>query len=419
MNSSTFFNYFINTDNTSMISKSLEQSEFTNPNNKLPIIVKTIMANYKYTSVNCQQNGLPNVNRNKKPRKISYCTDFDLMLNNFYSLIAYELCKYLYMKSNMKAFLQKNINIIKAVPENDPELFVAMVNEWLKLCFGNTYKFNNEILKNDIMKTKFYNKHMKTNPMEIKAALLEDLVEIDQLNYSVVKAETIDVLEILVKAYLHKTLTINKTDDLLMDLDKFDILYKGSFIKVITELFDQRDNLAYEKVLQEYELSNSVDTFFKSYLYSWINTLVGKITGINVQSHFVSYLAEAIIHYFVVFGFNLAKSYNIVLGFDKTSRIHFKTVFGCVLQTVPLFMEYTPTQLTLIHYSLLTKDQLAKSINIIIDDNNEEHDDEDGDNTTTTAKKTTKKATKKAAKKTTKKKVESEDSEDDTTYSED
>ena len=368
MNSSTFFNYFINNGTIDMIAKSLEQSEFTNTNNKLPIIVKTIMANYKYTTVNCQQNGLPNTKRNKNPRKISYCTNFDLMLNNFYSLIAYELCKYLLIKTSMKEFLTKNLNIIKAIPEDKQDLFTTMVTEWLDLCYSNTKKFNYAVIEEQIVNTKFYHKHKKTEPEEIKSALLEDLDIINPLVYNDVKKETIKVLSILIDAYEYKVITINMTEDLVVKMDHFDILYTGSFIKIITDLFDQRNRIAYEKALQEYELSSTIETYFKTNLNAWINQLVNRIQSIRVTSNYIGYLTEAIIYYFVVLGFNLAKSYNIILGFDKTSRIHFKTVFGCILQTVPLFSEYTPTQLTLIHYSLLTKEQLAKSIDIIQSD---------------------------------------------------
>ena len=356
MNSTTFFEFFKNNNQFNLIAKSLQASEFTDVNSKLPIIIKNIMSNYKYTTVNCQQNGLPNTTRVKKPRKISYCADFDTMIINFYSIFGYELCKYLTIRKNMIKFLEHKIEIIEQL--ENIKRFNKYCIEWLNLLFTiNLIKFDNIKLSKKIQETKFYDLHKTTFPLEIKKYLIDDLSKLDQVRFIDVKRETINVFKILIEtAYIEST-AVNTFKDLIIETKYFDVLYNGSFLKNIMELYNQRDILSYVKTLTNYEISDYIDKILKQSITLWLINLVNK-TGVQVNTSLITDISEAIIHYFVIFSFNLAKEYNIILGFDKTSRIHFKTVFSAILQTLPTFSLYTPTQLTLIHYSLMTKSKL-------------------------------------------------------------
>ena len=105
MNSESFFNYFINNGLEQEIKGSMSKSEFAITSFKMSDLITAIMSNHKYTTVNCQQNGLPNVNRVKSNRKISYCTNFDIMINNFTSLFVYETVKYLLIRCNSEVKL--------------------------------------------------------------------------------------------------------------------------------------------------------------------------------------------------------------------------------------------------------------------------------------------------------------------------
>ena len=356
MNSTTFFTYFKDNNQFELIQRSLQSSEFTDVNSNLPIIIKNIMSNYKYTTVNCQQNGLPNTTRVKKPRKISYCADFDLMIINFYAIFGYELCKYLTIRKNMIDFLEHKIGVIDKL--EDIRKFNKYCLEWLNLLFGrNLIKFDKSKLSNLIQQTKFYELHKTTFPLEIKKNLIDDLSKLDQVSFIDVKKETLTVFKLLLDCSYIELNEIRSFNDLLIETKYFDVLYNGSFLKQVMTLYEQRNILNYTKTLTKYEISDYIDKILKQSITTWLLNLVNK-TGVKVNSELISNISEAIIHYFVVFSFNLAKEYNIILGFDKTSRIHFKTVFSAILQTLPTFSLYTPTQLTLIHYSLMTESKL-------------------------------------------------------------
>ena len=84
-----------------------------------------------------------------------------------------------------------------------------------------------------------------------------------------------------------------------------------------------------------------------------------------IEEGLLTYLTNVIIDYFIFFGHNLAILYNITLGFEKASRIHFKTLYNAIMLTVPKYEDYTQSQKTLIHYVLLNKNSIQKSIEIV------------------------------------------------------
>ena len=85
----------------------------------------------------------------------------------------------------------------------------------------------------------------------------------------------------------------------------------------------------------------------------------------------------------------MAILYNITLGFEKASRIHFKTIYNAVMITISKYDDYTPSQKTILHYVLMNKNNIQKSIEMIETEikPNEKHDAQE--------KKTRKKRTKK------------------------
>ena len=85
---------------------------------------------------------------------------------------------------------------------------------------------------------------------------------------------------------------------------------------------------------------------------------------INLNKDFKEQLINIVIDYFICFGINIAEYYNIIMNFEKTCRIHFKTIYHSILMCKVKYTDYTPSQKTLIHYSLLSSVSLLKSIEI-------------------------------------------------------
>lgn len=388
MNSESFFNYFIQNGLEDEIKKSMSKSEFYNTGVKISDLITAIMSNHKYTTVNCQQNGLPNVNRVKSNRKISYCTNFDIMINNFTTLFIYEMVKYLLIRCNMKDFLQNGIEKIAVI--NDFSVFKGFVDDWIKLFSCGSLMIDNKKMVEQIKPTKFYNKHKCLNINDVKSSILTDLKSTEVLHYNAIMTEIVNILRIILDASSQKNVTINTINDLLIPDTRFDILYTGSFLRMLTKMYDKCDEKKYNDMIIEYEIKKILDNNFKQTIPTWITANLNKVNNamsqqpdnkiaINVNSQFVNYLSEAIIYYYCVWAINLAHSYDIILGFDKTSRVLFKIIYGTIISTTPTFFEYTPSQKTLIHYVLLTDIQLGKSFKTIHDHNDGKSVDENSE----------------------------------------
>ena len=388
MNSESFFNYFINNGLEQEIKGSMSKSEFAITSFKMSDLITAIMSNHKYTTVNCQQNGLPNVNRVKSNRKISYCTNFDIMINNFTTLFVYETVKYLLIRCNMKDFLHNGVEKISTI--NDFSIFKGFVDDWIKLFSCGSLSVDNQKLIEQLKTTKFYNKYKCRNINEVKSCILTDLRSTEVLHYALIMKEITNILKIVLESSNQNNVIINSINDLLIPETRFDILYTGSFLRMLTKMYDKCDEKKFNEMLIEYEIKKTIDTNFKETIPSWITFNLNKVNSIvtkhnestdskvtiNVNSQFVNYLSEAIIYYYCVWAINLAHSYDIILGFDKTSRVLFKIIYGTIISTTPTFFEYTPSQKTLIHYVLLTDVQLGKSFNTIHGHHDGEADEE-------------------------------------------
>ena len=86
---------------------------------------------------------------------------------------------------------------------------------------------------------------------------------------------------------------------------------------------------------------------------------------INLTEDFKFYIINIIIDYFINFGIKLSEYYNIIRNFDKTCRIHFKTIYHTILMNCPKYKFLTESQKTVIHYSILTQNNIEKALKLL------------------------------------------------------
>lgn len=383
MNTREFLTHFIQTNNVRIIKNGFQQSEFNSANVHISDVILLILNNYNYQLIECLQNGIVITDDTEFTKKMSYCTNFETIIDNLLGIFGYEFSKYVLFRINSQLVLNKMIkNFIEAssnykMLEDNLKNFKAFLNNFILKQTNNTkiLKIN---LSQDFLieykKLKFSNKHSKISFIsDIFDGCLNDIIKEREniSNFNEIKNAIKDVLELLVKTEINKDVTINTLEDLLIEFNNLDIDigYNGSFIRMAYDLY--KIGSCPDNLLSEYQLKTKLTDVYINNLEQWLYNIIEKITNlhsetkIKISNNFVTELINIIIEWFILLGVNMSSLYNIAISFEKTSRIQFKLIFEAVMLTAPKYTFFTPSQKTLIHYALYNKSTIQKSLKLM------------------------------------------------------
>ena len=147
MNCKKFLEYFSKNNKLHVVSNGFQYSCFNPENIKIFDIIRTIIDSYEYQDLKCQQNGIPTDKKMKEKQKKSYCTNFDVIINNLLGIYGFEITKYILFRINNKQIFNKLIELITEnannfnTLENYLDKFISFYSK-LNITIINQYKFN-------------------------------------------------------------------------------------------------------------------------------------------------------------------------------------------------------------------------------------------------------------------------------------
>lgn len=367
-----FFETCISKNKLHVIKNGFQFSDFNPPNVKIFEIVRSIINNYDYEFLKCQQNGIPLDKIVNPDKKMSYCTGFDIIINNLLGIYGYEFSKYIMMRINAKHILTDYLKIVDSEINNFQTLQLYVEN-FVKLFVSMNIKITNySKFEEEYAETSFGKRHQVSGVDEIFKCIFSDIhKEFNNItSLEEIKLASIETLNLIIKHTSQSKIVINTLNDLVIDFGDIDIDigYKDSFLLIAETLYKYGN--CTDELLIKYDLKNKITQFNKN-IEQWLNNLVEKIINmypeikININAGLITYIGEILIDWFINLGINIAILYNITINFEKASRIHFKTIFNAILMNVPKYKSYNPSQLTLIHYVLLNKLSIQKTLKII------------------------------------------------------
>ena len=368
-----FIKHYIDSNQIDIIKYGVQNS-FFNSDVKYSSICESILKQYRYSNFMSMQSGLPVINRSAE-KKISYYKNFPFALNNIQVIYNYELAKYILIRVNSKDILNKIYGDIIKNKNSEYETLIHIFKYWMKFYNLNNYKITEfESFKPMFDKTNFYKKYPSYNIQSIQTNITRDLEELPQLPLNMAEEiinELINVIGILMENSKSTTtvLTFEHVKDILIDLDTYDIGYSGSFLKMLSDYHDSDPNL--ESLIEEYKLTdiiyNSIEIKFIDYMKQFSNEINKYSPNCKViltkdfQTEFLQLLLDMYIHV----GIEIAKQYNIILCFEKTARIHYKTIYSSFINVTAKNQVYSESQLAALYYILMNNSEIEKSIEIV------------------------------------------------------
>ena len=362
-----FIEYFIENNRYNEIKNGFQHSSFNNVSLKFSEIVKVILMKYPYSYINCQQNGIPTINQ-RKDKKISFCTDFETLIDNLFGLYNFEFSKYILFKLNFHKIL---INHLKYIDENSNNYYELLkkIKDVLKLYFDNKLVLDVNLFNERIKETAFFSKYQIFSLKEIVDVLISDL-ENNQRNmviFNEIKRETLRILEIIFSSTITEKIVINSIDDLIIDFGNlnFDIVYSGSFIKIAKMMYEIDSNN--DQFVKKYNLQSLLSPTFIKNIIDHFGNLIIKINNlypnvnIEIDQNVLKKISIVILDWFMYIGELMAQHYDISLSFDKPSRFNFKTILSAIISYLPKNVVLTESQLAVLHYILLSEASIEKS----------------------------------------------------------
>ena len=255
MNCKKFLEYFIKEDKLSVIQNGFQYSCFNPENIKIYDIIRTIIDSYEYQDLKCQQNGIPTDKKMKEKQKKSYCTNFDVVINNLLGIYGFEISKYILFRLNFKHILNKFIDLIENTV-NDFNSLENYLTKFIEFYSKSNIKFSNiENFNNEYLQTMFGKLHTNPNIQEIFNEMKKDIHKENCNITSLIEIKTaiLEVLKLIVNHLQVSNIIINTIDDLIIDLKiDIDIGYEGSFLKLVHKLYEEGS--CTDEILIQYNL---------------------------------------------------------------------------------------------------------------------------------------------------------------------
>ena len=97
-------------------------------------------------------------------------------------------------------------------------------------------------------------------------------------------------------------------------------------------------------------------------MLTWASQVIKALVIQKKNMSFLIQMINIIFDFYIHLGIEMAEEYSINKCFGQSSKMHFKTLFVSIKRLLVKNETFNPSQLMLIHYTLLTSEKLIKFI---------------------------------------------------------
>lgn len=400
MDVKAFFKYFIDNESVTFISNGLCHSEF-NANTELNIICDKIFT-YMPDILQISQLGLQRASYKYVNRDLSAPKQIIIGINNIQTIFNFEMVKHVLYRINVIPILtqlvtnmfdkQKNLDANSVLEDEiDTQNIEIKLDDWIKRVktFIKLYRQRKCVIsstkefESKFQMTEFYNKYPSCNVKDILNSIESDIssIELDTQDESVdsilileIKNTITQVLSLIID---HSTSTefnveIIDINELVIDnLDTLDVCYDGSFIKLWYQYYLIDPN--YEVYIEKFKLRSIIDRlnikmmdYFTSLTYMLHDVFPNyQVTfATTFTDVYVKIIYDLIIHLSI----SLLEEKYYDCCINQNNKISFRQLLTAILRLKPKNGEYTQSQITFLHYSLLDIATLYKGLSNVKQD---------------------------------------------------
>ena len=391
MDVKAFFRYFIDNESVTFISNGLCHSEF-NAKTELNIICDEIFK-YMPEVIQLSQLGLQRSNVKYVSRELSTPKQIIDGINNVQTIFNFEMIKHVLYRINVITVLTQLVSNLnnKSKPsnsttndENDTQNTEDKLDDWIKQVktFIKLYRQRKCVIsstkqfESKFQLTEFYHKYPSCNIKDIINNIESDISSIESDNQDETDAILIleiknTITQVLSLIINHSTSTefnvvIEDINELVIDnLDTLDVCYDGSFIKLWYQYYLIDPN--YEMYVEKFKLRsliNRLNIKMMDYFTSLTCMLHDEFPEYQVTftttftDTYVKVVYDLIIHLAV--SLMEEKYYDCCI--NQNNKISFRQLLSAILRLKPKNGEYTQSQITFLHYSLLDNQVLFKGL---------------------------------------------------------
>lgn len=330
-------------------------------------------------------------------KKLSFCTDFSVIINNILTLLGYDFAKHLIALLTLNIRLECLVaNIREAKSYEQCKEYIQYVRNILSLNML-TISDGFDLSKYANPDTTYLSEKVPTS----KTSFIDEVLrEVDRLivlkNKALINKDRTLWANILADLIAHTTVNdyvVKTVDDLCIYLGNFDVGYAGSFLRQFGMLY--RENYADippEILSDEYIANNhphldflaSIDfdnyqTYligFNKYYKNVYKICVNDVCevelkdktymSIKIQDELYDQLSHITLNLFIKIAKNIASAQSIQSYFGKSNRVQFIQIISALIGCQPRAEEFSESQREAIHYFLLTSRLLNDSYTMLI-----------------------------------------------------
>jgi hypothetical protein len=299
-------------------------------------------------------------------KKQSFCTDFNQIIDNALALIGSEFCKYLFYLFGIKQLINQTLKRLE-----------------LSISYSELLE-NVKYINNLTQLSSSLGENREKNVLDYYAKLIEELQEKifirNIVNYESDKKHILGMLSKTIEEFIPAKYIIKSVDELVLNLGPFNIGYDESFIKCFEILYKESfADIPYElwylrKPYQDFIATLNIEScspyrpalvqYFKNIFLQTLNSykeLSDTFLSIEVTNEFYDLLVDITLNLFVNVAKNLALSQMSGMCFGKGTRIQFIQIYSAFLACSPRLKNFTKSQISTLHYFLLTTSTLMNS----------------------------------------------------------
>lgn len=392
-----FINLFVESDK-SLIYTLRETTLKLNPQNG---IIKTVS----------QNNDEEGKTKKLGDKVITFGSDLKIVLNNLVGLMGYEFGTNLLLISLYPVLLKQIIeDIPKAKNYKEIKHNINIICNMYNIGDGKILEYNNNDA-DDYNNT--FNFNNIENVLNNKFREIYSKIDIriknnNNINFDSDKQDVYNKLLSIYNNTTYNTYYIKNVDNLCIELGKFKPCYDNYFIKMWELLFKETycDYYEYENVYPRFEenieedkekivipfinlINSYVNKLDKGHtiinqIYKHINTLEQyfklickkammtvnsdidantKIIKVVVQEVFYEHLASIFVNMLVVLAKNIVISHEFINNMNKFVKLQFIEIFNGLKFSTPALLNYSESQLMVLHYIIMTKQNLETMMN--------------------------------------------------------
>ena len=392
-----FINLFVESDK-SLIYTLRETTLKLNPQNG---IIKTVS----------QNNDEEGKTKKLGDKVITFGSDLKIVLNNLVGLMGYEFGTNLLLISLYPVLLKQIIeDIPKAKNYKEIKHNINIICNMYNIGDGKILEYNNNDA-DDFNNT--FNFNNIENVLNNKFREIYSKIDIriknnNNINFDSDKQDVYNKLLSIYNNTTYNTYYIKNVDNLCIELGKFKPCYDNYFIKMWELLFKETycDYYEYENVYPRFEenieedkekivipfinlINSYVNKLDKGHtiinqIYKHINTLEQyfklickkammtvnsdmdantKIIKVVVQEVFYEHLASIFVNMLVVLAKNIVISHEFINNMNKFVKLQFIEIFNGLKFSTPALLNYSESQLMVLHYIIMTKQNLETMMN--------------------------------------------------------